>query len=955
MSYEETPTNLSLKGIAEWTRNCDFVASGSELPESVPVKGIPFVLWQNDTPTIYISDGANWVSSLSSSISPSSITTDKIVDKAITSAKLADNSVNSNKLADSSVQTNHLDDKAVTTIKLADYSVDSMKLAGNSVTNMKLVDEAVTTNKIADLQITTNKLNNKSVTSAKIADDIDIETLNVTNLSIDNITFENIMNTKADKNTATSEENGLMSKNDKTKLDNISNNANYIEFENVASEGTNIGNIKLDGESKDIIIPEIPKGAILELNAKGASNTSIHLPNGVVDTSGFNHHGTAYGGVSVTEDGYSFDGVDGRIRINDSKIISDINSMTEWTLNINYKPNALPSEGDGDRIFAFNNNETTAMNHLGCIQIINNALEFYDRLTSSGENKTLRLDSIDINQQHEITISVNYNNSTAKLYIDGELKLSDTNWHNGNKSGVVALWFGSQGNSYFSDGIIKNVKLYPRALSASEIKSLYLALQRPKKCEVPSSLIFQRAPMDNSAGAWNGIYHRKNLLDEFSLDELSSKIALGDFSGIPIGSYIETDIKPSVDGAVLALSGNSTSGTIAYDISGNANNATMNNVTLSSDTDKAFVFNGTTAELNIPNITIGTSGITYRFMINGSDLAYTSGYPQFLYHFSSNGGYIIQMTTALIQVNEYQSSSTRNWFYGINHSFNENTWYDIAVTIDISGTYIYVDGVEIGHNNNRTKTLSNLTTNFKWNATHKNNQMKGLKFYNRALSAEEILQLHNATQDEGLTERVRWLVAGLDYYLHSGSIPINDHHLVMVAEDCLKNTAKMNATNTTEGGFQHSYFFSAVRKHTNIQPMFGNHFLAPNSSVLITNSVNTTLPSMAGAGYTGASNGWNWLAFNPVLMNEVELYGTTALSSSFFDVGNGKSQFPLFSLRPDLIRCGRGVDGSIASRNDFWLRSVSSSTYFCYCDYRGNVNGAVAATSLGVRPYFLFK
>ncbi len=56
--------------------------------------------------------------------------------------------------------------------------------------------------------------------------------------------------------------------------------------------------------------------------------------------------------------------------------------------------------------------------------------------------------------------------------------------------------------------------------------------------DIIRAMIASRAPLDNTAGAWNGVYQRKNLLSEFTLAPLSTKIAAGDFSGIPIGSYI---------------------------------------------------------------------------------------------------------------------------------------------------------------------------------------------------------------------------------------------------------------------------------------------------------------------------------------------------------------------------------------------------------------------------------
>ena len=67
--------------------------------------------------------------------------------------------------------------------------------------------------------------------------------------------------------------------------------------------------------------------------------------------------------------------------------------------------------------------------------------------------------------------------------------------------------------------------------------------------DIIRAMIASRAPLDNSAGAWNGVYQRKNLLSEFTLAQLSTKIAAGDFSGIPIGSYIEMAMSSTLGGS----------------------------------------------------------------------------------------------------------------------------------------------------------------------------------------------------------------------------------------------------------------------------------------------------------------------------------------------------------------------------------------------------------------------
>jgi len=219
------------------------------------------------------------------------------------------------------------------------------------------------------------------------------------------------------------------------------------------------------------------------------------------------------------------------------------------------------------------------------------------------------------------------------------------------------------------------------------------------------------------------------------------------------------------------------------------------------------------------------------------------------------------------------------------------------------------------------------------------------------------------TSDYG-TEKVRWLVAAIDYFRHRTDSEILDHHIVLVAEDVFKTQHRMNSSNTTTNGFAGSemYVTTLPKYDTAITNAFGSsHVLSYHQ--LLTTSTNTTAPSMAGANYTGCSNNWAWAngsGSNPhvttlCLMSEPQLYKTTVFSSSFYDIGINNSQFPLFAQLPEKIRCGRGFNAVTSARNTFWLSSVVSTTYFVSCSTNGTAANSGASSSYGVRPYFLFK
>ena len=211
------------------------------------------------------------------------------------------------------------------------------------------------------------------------------------------------------------------------------------------------------------------------------------------------------------------------------------------------------------------------------------------------------------------------------------------------------------------------------------------------------------------------------------------------------------------------------------------------------------------------------------------------------------------------------------------------------------------------------------------------------------------------TSDYG-TEKVRWLVAGIDYFLHRSNTEITDHHIVLVAEDCFKTQHRMNSTNTTAGGFAGSEMFTTTlpKYNTAITNAFGSsHIITYNN--LLSSSMSSTIPSMAGNNYTGASNGWAWTSTTLCLMSEPQLFGTLSLSSSYYDIGINNSQFPLFAQMPEKIRCEYGFNGSINAIHRFLLSGVASATTFCHCSSDGNAAYTSATASYGLRPYFLFK
>ena len=192
-------------------------------------------------------------------------------------------------------------------------------------------------------------------------------------------------------------------------------------------------------------------------------------------------------------------------------------------------------------------------------------------------------------------------------------------------------------------------------------------------------------------------------------------------------------------------------------------------------------------------------------------------------------------------------------------------------------------------------------------------------------------------------------MAGFDVFWNNGDTAFTKHHAVIVPKDCFKTKSVMNDTNVTTGGYVGSKLYKTVLPvyAAALQTALNNHILSHRE--LLTTAVSTTGNSNAGAGITGYASNWEWKDCLVKLMSEIQVYGSTVLSSSFYDTGCDNIQFPLFRLAPNLKVAGLGHNGS---RWWYWLSAVVSAAAFAFCNSYGISDGGNAAGDGGVRPYF---
>lgn len=181
---------------------------------------------------------------------------------------------------------------------------------------------------------------------------------------------------------------------------------------------------------------------------------------------------------------------------------------------------------------------------------------------------------------------------------------------------------------------------------------------------------------------------------------------------------------------------------------------------------------------------------------------------------------------------------------------------------------------------------------------------------------------------------VIYRIAAFDYYYNCGDTNFTKHHVVLVPDTSLYK-AQMNTSNVTTGGYTGSAMYKSnlAQAKTTIKAAFGSaHVLTKRE--LLTNAVNGNTPS-----------GWAWFDSDVELMNEVQVYGSVAWGAhdgNGYNVASGDGQFPLFMFDRTKLH----------NREDYWLRDVSSATYFSFVDLTGHASNTDASCSLGVRPAF---
>jgi len=444
------------------------------------------------------------------------------------------------------------------------------------------------------------------------------------------------------------------------------------------------------------------------------------------DSSGNGNDGTMQGGLDASNDSVSavintaldFDGTDDYIQT----LSNDLKTANNFTLSVWFKADAtnfahhILWQGEGDENgWGFNCGSDTnfEMNlSLGDFPDdgqgeTDDQLSFFIGECEGGENPdVLHLATAfsDISGWNHVAVVVSDMSTSpaASLYLNGSVVDTDTGttaatdrstWDTNFRTG-----FAGTGDRYF-DGQIDDVRIYGRALSASEIQHLY-----------------------DMGGPGSG------LVGYWKLDETSGTTVV-DSAGDSDGAWQSDDSPSDVK---------SDKGILDNAISLDGGDA----VDLGQDPD--FDFSGTNAFTISAWVYADDTSCCQAVFARGS---FPGGSDNFAYHF---GKYQVDGTRWITKISDGSSAPTIVTSVG---TMEAGVWQHMVLTWDGTDLILYKDATSIGSSNQPGFSLwdggsvdayreTGIGFNAKNDSNHWNGKIDNVRVYDRALSASEVTALY---------------------------------------------------------------------------------------------------------------------------------------------------------------------------------------------------------------------
>lgn len=193
-------------------------------------------------------------------------------------------------------------------------------------------------------------------------------------------------------------------------------------------------------------------------------------------------------------------------------------------------------------------------------------------------------------------------------------------------------------------------------------------------------------------------------------------------------------------------------GTTWYDVSGNNYNGTLtNSPTYSTDNSGLISFNGSSQYIDCGNVLASLTNLTLECFVKfGTQSALYGGIISKT--LSNADGWEIRVGASTSTTTDLQFRYVGdNAAIGFNTSFNNGTWYHIAVTGANGSQKAYINGVQFASGTTALSPSANtnslLIGKLAYSGYYVNMLLGYARIYNRVLSAAEVLQNYNATKD----------------------------------------------------------------------------------------------------------------------------------------------------------------------------------------------------------------
>ena len=496
-----------------------------------------------------------------------------------------------------------------------------------------------------------------------------------------------------------------------------------------------------------------PNGPILLLSAKGSTTASIAEANGVKDFSGNENHGQAYGGLSISNnaDGFDFDGANDYINIAGSRF-SSINGVEGVTLFCRFKCSSSIADGTRNLVTISLNGSSIGLAMRIAVADGVVKLSYGGRSHDTNQSAKMNSPSATLNKEqwYSCAVVASTANHICTAYIDGDTFASITTWHTDPFVTPNSVKIGSQsGSNNFFNGSISDIRIYPRALSANEVKYLHGGFQ--------PSLIMGQA--------------------------------------IPSGAILDLSARGLTTAGIVQANG-------VVDRSGNGNHGqAYGNVTVAYDEDMGtcFNFDGVNGYIsfnsNIVNSAIVNNSLTVFacfkiFALESLNMHLAS----FYYTNKAGAGLHIETNNKPGAFSRNSSSASSASYAQSTTELISNTVYTAASIVDytLGKLYLYINGSLVKATDIETGTIEayagfNIGRFGSENSRfYFNGLLKDVRIYSRALSASEVKKLSDAS-----LKKIQSVTLGNNTIKH---IYYGGHLVYAETADYVLKTVKENKT-----------------------------------------------------------------------------------------------------------------------------------------------------------------